>query len=79
METGRRQDKTSGAIVPAHFIETVKVELEGKLIADCQLSTAVSRDPYLSFRLRGANSGATLQVSWMDNHGGSDRASMLIP
>jgi len=79
MDTGRKRDKASGELIPAHFIQEVKIEHNAKLIASCQLSTAVSRDPYLSLRLRGGVAGDKLKVSWIDNLGQSDSAETVIP
>ncbi|QSA98217.1 thiosulfate oxidation carrier complex protein SoxZ [Methylococcus sp. EFPC2] len=79
METGRRRDQDTGLPVPAHFIRTVKIEHAGRVVADCTFSTAVSRDPYLSVRLRGGLSGETVKVSWVDNLGNADSEQALIP
>jgi len=79
METGRKRDETTGELTPAHYIQEVKIEHNDKLIANCQLSTAVARDPYLSVRLRGGLDGDTIKVSWTDNLGQSDSAETVIP
>ena len=78
METGRRQDKDSGAIVPAHYIQEVKIEHNDKLVASCLFGTAVSRDPYLSFRFNDAKPSDRIKVSWLDNLGqsGSEEAKL---
>jgi sulfur-oxidizing protein SoxZ len=72
METGRRRDETSGKILPAHFITEVTLDHKGKRIATGKLSTAVSRNPYLSFRVRNGKSGDRIRVRWADNLGQSD-------
>jgi len=79
METGRRQDTVSGATVPAHFIQSVAIEHNGKVVASGQFGTAVARDPYLSLRLRDATTGDRVKVSWVDNLGQSDSEEALIP
>lgn len=79
METGRRQDQDTGATIPAHYIEEATLELNGKALAKCQFGTAVSRDPYLSFRLRQAKPGDRLRVSWRDNLGRQDSEETEIP
>ena len=78
METGRRVDKSSGGAVPAHFITDVKIEHNGQTVASARFGTAVSRDPYLSVRLRDARSGDRIQVSWADNQGQSDREEAWV-
>ena len=78
MENGRRLDKERGETIAAHFIQEVKIEHNGKLIARCQLGMAVSRDPYLSFRLKDAKVGDSIRVSWSDNLGQSDSEKIQI-
>lgn len=78
METGRRKDPITGAIVPAHFITEVRIEHRGKLVASGELSTAVSKDPYLSVRFRGGQPGDRIRVSWVDNLGRSGSADAAI-
>ena len=78
MENGRRLDKETGETIAAHFIQEVKIEHNGKLIARCQLGMAVSRDPYLSFRLKGTKAGDSIRVSWSDNLGQSDSEKIQI-
>ncbi len=79
METGRRQDKTTGETVAAHFIQEVKIEHNGKTVASCMFSTGVSRDPYLSVRLRDGKPGDSIRVSWVDNLGQSDSEETQLP
>lgn len=78
METGRRVDKDSGETIPAHLIQEVKLEHNGKVVASCQFGTAVSRDPYLSFRLTAAKTGDRVKVRWVDNLGQSDSEEAQI-
>lgn len=78
METGRRKEETTGLLVPAHFITKVKIEHNGRLVAIGELSTAVSKDPYLSVRFAGGKSGDRIRVSWVDNLGGKESAEARI-
>jgi sulfur-oxidizing protein SoxZ len=78
METGRRRDEATGKLVPAHFITDLRVELNGQPVVNGLLSTAVSRNPYFSFRLNAAKPGDTLRVSWKDNRGNTDSAELRI-
>jgi sulfur-oxidizing protein SoxZ len=78
METGRRKDEATGGIVPAHFITDVRIEHNGRLVARGELTTAVSRNPYLSVRFRGGKSGDRIRVSWVDNLGRRDSAETTI-
>ena len=40
--------------------------------------TAVSKNPYLSFKFKGAKAGDTLKISWVDNLGKSDSVEAKI-
>lgn len=78
METGRRRDPDTGSIVPAHYIERLIVAHNGRVIIATRLSTAVSRNPHLSFEFRGGAVGDNINVSWQDNRGRSDQQDTLI-
>ncbi len=71
METGLRKDPVSGEIVPLHFIKHVIATHNGKAVIDAQWSQAVSRNPFLNFRVRGAKAGDKIGISWQDNLGES--------
>jgi sulfur-oxidizing protein SoxZ len=68
METGLRTDQ-SGRLVPADYISAVRVRLGSRLVLEAQMTIAVSKDPLLSFRFRGGQSGEVLVVEWTDNQG----------
>lgn len=68
METGQRKDG-KGKIVPLHFIQNVAVVHNGKTVLDAQWSQAVSRDPFLGVRVKGAKPGDKIAVTWTDNKG----------
>ena len=78
MTTGRSQDELTGAIIPAHFITELEVEHNGKRVVQALPSTAVSRNPYFSFRLNHARSGDLIKVVWKDNLGQTDTATARI-
>lgn len=68
METGNRRD-AKGAVVPLHFIQSVVVTHNGKTVMDAQWSQAVSRNPRLFLRVKGAQAGERIGVTWTDNKG----------
>jgi sulfur-oxidizing protein SoxZ len=80
METGQRTDKQSKQKIPAHFIQHVTVEHNGKVVVSAATGAAVSEDPLLGFRLKGAKAGDKVKVSWKDNKGesGSSEAAVDI-
>lgn len=68
METGQRKDD-KGQTLPAHFIQTFTVSLNGKAIIDGQLNTSISQNPLFTFKARGIKAGDKLSVAWTDNTG----------
>jgi sulfur-oxidizing protein SoxZ len=78
METGLRKNKKTGKKVPAHFIQDLNVEHNGKNVLNALWGPAVSANPYLSFRFKGAKSGDTVKISWADNKGGSDSTEVKV-
>jgi len=68
METGQRRD-AKGQIVPLHFIQSVVITHNGKPVLDAQWSQAVSRNPFLGVRVKGAKAGDKITVTWTDNKG----------
>ena len=72
METGLRKDKKSGKLIPAEFIQEVTCEHGGKTVLSAEWGSAISKNPFLSFKFSGANSGDSIKISWVDNKGASD-------
>ena len=68
METGLRKD-AKGDVVPAHFIQSVVATHNGKTVLDAQWSQAISRDPFIGLRIKGAKAGDRIGVTWIDNKG----------
>lgn len=71
METGRRKND-AGDVEPAHFIQTVTATLNGKVVLEAQWGTGISKNPYLTFRLKSAKAGDKVAVEWLDNKGERD-------
>ena len=72
METGLVKDKKTGQLIPAHFIQEVTCDVNGTTVMTALWGAAVSKNPYLSFKFKGAKVGDTLKMSWVDNKGESD-------
>ncbi len=71
METGLRKDKVTLQVIPAHFIQKMNVDLNGKSAAEADLSVAISKNPIMGFGLKNAKNGDKVKVSWSDNKGES--------
>jgi sulfur-oxidizing protein SoxZ len=68
MEAGNRKD-AAGATIPAHFIKDVEATSNGKTVLKAMFSGAVSQNPFLSFKFKGAAKGDKVVVKWVDNKG----------
>ena len=68
MESGQRKD-AAGNLVPAHFIQSMTVEVGGKKIVDGQLGGSVSRSPVFGFKMKGAKLGDKVVINWVDSKG----------
>jgi sulfur-oxidizing protein SoxZ len=78
MDTGQVKNKKTGKLIPAHFIQEVKCEHNGTSVMTALWGPAVSKNPYLSFKFKGAKSGDTLKLSWVDNKGESDAVETQV-
>ena len=78
METGARKDAKTGKLIPAHFIQEVVCKHNGTTVMTAQWSGGVSKNPYISFRFTGAAKDDELELSWVDNKGGSDSKTAKI-
>jgi sulfur-oxidizing protein SoxZ len=77
MDSGFVKD-AKGEIVPAHFIQELKFEHNGKNVFVADWGPAVSKDPYVKFSFKGASKGDELRISWVDNKGTSDSTTAKI-
>ena len=77
METGLRKD-ADGKVVPAHFIQTLTVKVNGKTVVEGEISQAVSRNPVFSFRVKGGAKGDKVEVSWVDTEGETNKTEAAV-
>ena len=68
METGQRKTP-QGELIPAHFIQLVTVTHKDRTVLSAQWGPAISRNPYMSFKFRGAAKGEKIKIAWTDNTG----------
>lgn len=78
METGARKDRTTGDLIPAHFIQSVQCHYQDTLVMDATWSGGVSKNPYFSFSFKGGAAGETVSLSWTDNLGETDSVTISI-
>lgn len=78
METGQRKDPKTGQLIPAHFIQEVTATVNGKVVLDSQWSQAISKNPFLGFKVKGAKAGDKVVINWADNKGEKNTAEAVI-
>jgi sulfur-oxidizing protein SoxZ len=77
MESGFIKDD-KGQIIPAHYIQVVTFEAEGRNVFTAFWGPAVSKDPYLKFAYKDGRKGDTLKIAWIDNEGQSDSLTATV-
>lgn len=78
METGLRKG-SDGKPIPAWFITVLDAKVQDKVVFTAEFGPAVSKDPFLNFKLKGtAKKGDTLVVSWVDNKGETNSSSVEV-
>lgn len=77
MESGQRRD-SAGNLVPAWHITEVTATHNGKPVLSAEWGSAVSKNPYLQFNIKGAKAGDKVGITWKDNKGDtrSDEATV---
>ena len=68
METGQRKD-AAGKTIPAWHITEVTVALNGANVLSAQWGTAIAKDPFTQFTVKGAKSGDRISIGWVDSRG----------
>lgn len=77
MDSGFVKD-AQGQVIPAHFIQQLTFEHNGRRVFIADWGPAVAKDPYVKFAFKGANKGDELKISWVDNKGASDSTTAKI-
>lgn len=78
METGRRKNKKTKQKIPAHYIQRMTFELNGKVVAEANLGAGVSKNPLTAITVKGGKAGDKVKVSWTDNKGESGGATGAV-
>jgi sulfur-oxidizing protein SoxZ len=77
MDSGFVKD-AQGQVIPAHFIQQLTFEHNGRRVFIADWGPAVAKDPYVKFAFKGASKGDELNISWVDNKGASDSTTAKI-
>lgn len=77
METGRKKDDF-GQLIPTHFIQQLLVTLNTIPVFEAQFGTGIAKNPYLTFRIKGAKVGDKLETNWLDNLGETGVGDVVV-
>ncbi|HUX91929.1 MAG TPA: thiosulfate oxidation carrier complex protein SoxZ [Gallionellaceae bacterium] len=69
MESGLRKDAKTDKMIPAHYINMVVATLNGKDVIESQWGSAISKNPFLGFKVKGVKAGDKIAVHAVDNMG----------
>lgn len=77
MESGQRRDP-AGKLIPAWHITEVTATLNGQPVMKAYWGPAISKNPLLQFKVKGAKPGDKIVIAWVDNKGDkrSDEATI---
>jgi sulfur-oxidizing protein SoxZ len=78
METGARKDKSTGELIPAEYIQEVVVTHNDNVVLNANWGTGISKNPYLSFKIKGGAAGDTIKLEWKDNLGATGSGETQI-
>lgn len=68
MESGLRHD-LAGQTIPAHYITSLTLTLNGRPVVEAGLGTAVSANPLFAFQFQNVKAGDKVGLTWRDNRG----------
>lgn len=78
MENGRNRDAVTAELIPAHYIEQLVLKVNNRLVINTRMTGSLSKNPFLTFRLRDLSAGDVLTVEWRDNLQESDLAEYKV-
>lgn len=77
-DTGLQKNETTGQTIPAHYIQTVTVDVGGVRVVEGETHIALSRNPVFAFKVKAAKAGDLVRVTWQDNLGETETAEAPI-
>lgn len=77
MESGLRHD-SAGQTIPAHYITSMTLSLNGRPVLEAGFGTAVSANPLFAFQLQNVKAGDKVGVAWLDSRGQQGNAETVF-
>lgn len=78
METGRRIDPKTNQPIPAHYIQELICEYNGRRVFAVEMGPGISKDPYIAFAFTGGAPDESIRLRWNDNAGDSEVTEATI-
>ena len=78
MENGRNRDESTGKLIPAHYIQELIIKHNDNIVISANLGGSISKDPFFVFKLKNAQSGYKITISWLDNQQLSDTQDHFV-
>jgi sulfur-oxidizing protein SoxZ len=78
METGQRVDPKTKEKIPAHHIQKLTIEVNGKAMGEVDMGPAISKDPLVAIASKAVKKGDKVNVSWTDNQGKKDSGELVV-
>ena len=77
MDTGLKKDKKTGEIMPAHYIDNITFNFDGKPFTTMKIWETVSTNPYFSVNFKVPGKGK-ITVDYTDNTGEKNSKSKKL-
>jgi sulfur-oxidizing protein SoxY len=77
MHTGRAKDDFE-KIIPAHFIQLLDLQVNGKPAFQMQWGTGIAKNPYLTCYVDNAKLGDKVTLTWHDNLGKTGSGEIVV-
>lgn len=78
METGQRVDPKTKEKVPAHYIQNMAIQFNGKVVATIEMAGGISKDPLIGVAVAGAKAGDKFTCNWTDNKGEAGNSETAV-
>ena len=79
MQAGETPHPRTGKAVPAHFLQTIAIQLNEKTLLQGQLGSVLAKDPVFRFSFKEAKAGDRFLVSCTDSRGRKFEQGIVVP
>ena len=79
MESGEALHPKTGKAIPADFLQTIAIQLNGKTLLEGQTGSALAKNPAFRFSFKGVKAGDNFLVSCTDSKGRKFEQGIVVP